>query len=640
METNQNYEFEITLYFLDYKEVNKYSHIQFETLFQNSLIINSNKLNINLCLDKNSNLSGIYEEKIKFIPINKNDDYIEYTLPLNCDIHNLFSFMINEDNGNNGLEITAMWAMNPRNDEKIEEREIGDILYDGNKIESEKLYERKRWNIFNVNAEKLNSDLFSQKTLDYINKNKNKNYKYDIILDEDNNNTKFFHEKEYEVKVKYLEDSEKEKFRENLSALNLELSQNIQAIQKYRYSKDYINKVNIIKNFFADKKNTYLYYKKIFDIYNGKWNLSNFSENDLKLFISFSDLQIYFLYFPNKYIDTVTPKYEKLKQKVISNNNLSLTDKARIICGYSKFCSSLLENNMTPELFIVDELKEDDPFKIALEKHKVIINELKEYSGYFKKLLIFDMGSSEIINDWDLKDCMVENLVYCGGDVFSFNTKFDDFKKELKKLNSKKEPMKEKITKLTFPVLSMLTLKQVKEHLLDILPKYFFKISENYKYNAISDSVNRISYFNESAMLEFPFFEKTLLPQECVLPIMIEISHETYSHIKTRFTNSSCDSPLLTPIDGKNKLLCPNDYKGETGFVLEYFICDNFTEFKNLKIPNINLFELTKPEYWTDTNFNKLKEFNRKNMYETGLNYKDLFYTDIRNGQKKIGCVF
>ena len=95
---------------------------------------------------------------------------------------------------------------------------------------------------------------------------------------------------------------------------------------------------------------------------------------------------------------------------------------------------------------------------------------------------------------------------------------------------------------------------------------------------------------------------------------MLEISHETYSHIKTRFSSSSCESPLLTPIDGKNKFLCPNDYKGEEGYILEYFICDDFNEFKHLKRPNKNLFELTKPEYWTDTNFNNLKEFNRMEM--------------------------
>ena len=160
METSQNYEFEITLYFLDYKDINKYNHIQFETLFH-KLVINNNKLNIKICLNKLSNLDGIYEEKIKFIPTNKNDDCIEYILSLNFTIHKIFSFMLNEDNGNNGFEITTMWGMNPRNDSSIMEREIADIRYDGIKTESEKLYERKRWNIFNVNAEKFDIGLFS-----------------------------------------------------------------------------------------------------------------------------------------------------------------------------------------------------------------------------------------------------------------------------------------------------------------------------------------------------------------------------------------------------------------------------------------------------------------------------------------------
>ena len=77
--------------------------------------------------------------------------------------------------------------------------------------------------------------------MNYINKNKNKNYKYDIILDEGNNN-KLFHEKMYEPNVKYLEDNEKE-FLENLKTLNEELTLNIEALQKSRFSKDYDNKV-------------------------------------------------------------------------------------------------------------------------------------------------------------------------------------------------------------------------------------------------------------------------------------------------------------------------------------------------------------------------------------------------------------
>lgn len=99
---------------------------------------------------------------------------------------------------------------------------------------------------------------------------------------------------------------------------------------------------------------------------------------------------------------------------------------------------------------------------------------------------------------------------------------------------------------------------------------------------------------------------------ECVLPIILEISHETYSGIKTRFSSSSYEFPLLIPIGGKNKFLFPDDYKGEIGYFIDYFIFEDYNEFKHLKRPNKNLFELTKPEYWVDTNFNKLKEFNKK----------------------------
>ena len=74
---------------------------------------------------------------------------------------------------------------------------LKNIYYNENKIECEKLYERKRWNILNAKIENLQEDLFSTKTIDYLRKNKNKSYKYDIILRKENINT-FLSEKKYE----------------------------------------------------------------------------------------------------------------------------------------------------------------------------------------------------------------------------------------------------------------------------------------------------------------------------------------------------------------------------------------------------------------------------------------------------------
>ena len=126
----------------------------------------------------------------------------------------------------------------------------------------------------------------------------------------------------------------------------------------------------------------------------------------------------------------------------------------------------------------------------------------------------------------------------------------------------------------------------------------------------------RISFFNENKILYINDLEdvKTIAPKECVLPIMIELSHELCSFLKIKFSNLSSESPLLNPIKGDKKLLCTNDYDSKCGYFLEYFIADNYEEVKHLKYININLFPLTEFKYWTDINFNKLKEFNKKEM--------------------------
>ena len=84
------------------------------------------------------------------------------------------------------------------------------------------------------------------------------------------------------------------------------------------------------------------------------------------------------------YIDEVRAKYEDLRSKIISNNNFNFIEKIRIISGFSKFVSSdFLKNDSLPEFFITNDLKENDPYKIAKEKYEEIIKGLKESSGYF-----------------------------------------------------------------------------------------------------------------------------------------------------------------------------------------------------------------------------------------------------------------
>ena len=59
---------------------------------------------------------------------------------------------------------------------------------------------------------------------------------------------------------------------------------------------------------------------------------------------------------------------------------------------------------------MIEELPIDDPYKIACQKLESIIRDLKEYSCFFKKTLLFDNNSNEIINDWDFEQYKVKQV--------------------------------------------------------------------------------------------------------------------------------------------------------------------------------------------------------------------------------------
>ena len=219
------------------------------------------------------------------------------------------------------------------------------------------------------------------------------------------------------------------------------------------------------------------------------------------------------------------------------------------------------------------------------------------------------MGSTKIINDWDFNDYKVLNYKYIKNNYINKELKFTDFKKEfcMIKMNQNKD--------LTFPILSMLTIDQIKKHSLNLLPKYFFKIPYSYECKAVSCSSYKISFFNEIRILDnknIQFKDIIINPNSYVLPCMIIISHEIYSHSKAYSSDLSNESLILNPFEGFKKLIFPNYYDYESGYCLEYFLADDFIELQFLKSRNINLYPLTDFKYWTGINFNEMKRFTKK----------------------------
>ena len=617
---------EISFNILDFQKKNRYNLIKLETLMKEPIKIEKEKMKIKIKLDENNILDECFNENIYLLSSTKELPEKKFICTIFCSIENIINLNINEE-GDCSLEITSMWDINYEDSNCFEERKINDIEYNGKKIANfEKLYERKRWTVLNAEIEKFEAGLFSQETLEHIKMNSNKSYKYDILISKDNK-TKLLSEKNSEIKPKYLEEKEKESLKTEIETLKTHL---ISLIKKMEADMSDAKQVFSIKkqliNFWTNNRSKYSSLDETFKIYNKKWNLNEFSESDFNLFLSFSELQIYFKNYTLKEVIPVDfrlktePIYNKLKKDVIENNSLNLIEKTRIICSFSKFCSTSLIDFIFPELVFVDKLGEDESFKMAISKYKDVLNKLTEKSGLFKQLLLFDMGSTKIINEWDLTDFKVINLKYHGSVVESSEEAFQMFKVQFNKIKKKELPNYkgcENCAKLTYPVLSMLTLENIKSHSLNLLPKYFFKVPFVYDFNALSISSYRIIFFNMDKVLQKKDFEKkknNISPKACVLPLMIEISHESLSHLKVRYSSMNCESPILNPIKGNRKLLCPNNYNTESGYVFEYLLTSDNDELQFLRYPNKNLFPLTNSEYWTDINFNKMKEFLREEM--------------------------
>jgi len=624
---------------------NKYDLLQFVSLKKEPIKIDDKIIETTLYLDKEVYLEGSVKEKIKLISKKEAYPPKEFSMNIFSGIDNVFNLNVNEE-GDCSLEITKMWYIDFADKPSLEERRIADIKYNGKYIQNyEKLYERKRINILNAKLDYFEKDLFSKETLDYLKKNKNKSYKFDILMNKENYSY-FLSEIVCSDKVNLFNQNEKEKMKNTIDSLNSEMKQILKELEEIKYDDETDKKKLIFFNFLKKNFPVYEDLEGNFEIYNKRWNLDEFTKEDFDLFMSFSELQLYFKDYklaskiPSKISKVIGPKFNNLKAQVNENQSLSIIDKVRIICGFSKFCCRILQNFDFPELFFVDQLKEDEPFKMALNKFKDIIDNLKESSGLFKILLLFYMGSTKIINDWDFKYYKVFNYRYMNHQYFSNELKFTDFKNEFLKIKLNEND------ELTFPALSMLTIEQIKKHSLSLLPKYFFKIPFSYDCNATSSSAYRIAYFNETRILnkKINFFDDIIInPNSYVLPWMIVISHEIYSHLKTHFSDLAVESPILNPIKGFRKLMCPNYYSYESGYYLEYFLADDFFELQFLKTRNITLNPLTDSKYWTDINFNQMKDFIRDAVKDQMLNYpistnsnKGL-YNSLRSDMRTIG---
>ena len=313
-----------------------------------------------------------------------------------------------------------------------------------------------------------------------------------------------------------------------------------------------------------------------------------------------------------KAIQALIYEYDKLEEdlyiKLDKDNNLNIEQKIRIMKTITLFFKKCLSkgNTISGVSYInMGSLSENSPYFKSRELLLKIINEITEDSRLFEAFLYFD---SEVI-----ENILTENteLKYTFPDLFG-------------------KQIEIKLPKYTTEYgISLMTVDEIKENLINILPEIIVQIDANINMRAMFENETKLMIINEYIMFgnltknnEVNVFKND--PDYYVIPISIEILHEILGHAKIRYRKDIEEdrnydySPLVVrmskydfkpiKIMRRIKLFDNSEIKinkGETGRVLEYYISEDPEVIQMLKRRSLNT-ELINSKYWTGNNFDLL----------------------------------
>lgn len=291
-----------------------------------------------------------------------------------------------------------------------------------------------------------------------------------------------------------------------------------------------------------------------------------------------------------------------LYNSLIKDENLNELDKIELLRTLILFFQkTLFAKNIIFQISYInlEQINKNNPYFKAITLLKDIISKIDEDSRLFEAFLYFDSG---IIQNYLEKE---NNKEFIYKDVFGqyVNYKYEDFRTEYG--------------------LSILNANEIKDHLLNLLPKSIIRLESNIKFRAYYESRTKIMIINELIM-----FKKSILAldkiynsdesDEYVIPIAMEILHEMMDHGKIRLNDNNY---IKSPIQYKDK---NNDFKpkfaktiiknnvsypiGESGIVLENYISENKDIIKLLKTPFKDNITLIDSSFWVKNNFESLEK--------------------------------
>ena len=316
-----------------------------------------------------------------------------------------------------------------------------------------------------------------------------------------------------------------------------------------------------------------------------------------------------------------------------NDKNINMNQKIQILRTITIFFNNSLhkdENNIFGVEYInLNNISKQNPYFKSIEMLKKLISEITEDSRLFEAFMYFD---SDIIQNILMKNSQAE---YDYINIFGRKTKLN-------------QP--EYITEYG---MSLMTEKEIKEHLTNLLPSIIIKIDSNINMRALYEKKTGQMIINEFQMFGTFIKENEKLfkiePNNYVLPIAMEILLNILGHALLRSNkNQDENSPLVLrdskydfqvqKLMKKVRLDTNNEIrvnKGESRKVLEHYISEDINVIQKLKKRN-SIIELNDIKYWTGKNFNSLhRALNLSKEYENLSNfYEEINIDDFINDQE------
>lgn len=297
--------------------------------------------------------------------------------------------------------------------------------------------------------------------------------------------------------------------------------------------------------------------------------------------------------------------YYKFYKKIAGDKNLNKSEKIKLLEAGSIICIKviLLKSSIKGIDYInIESAGKSNPYYMAAELLLEIIKNLNENSRLFETFLYFNSGC---IFNYLEKD---NKMKYYAKNVF-------DRVVEIETYNYKTE----------FG-LSLLNIEQIKNHLMQLVPKTIIRVETGIEFRAYFEKETRVMIINELAMFYETIDNLNVLykkegAKKYVIPIMMELLHEMLCHGKVRFLNDDEKSPRFfrdsnNNFDYKSILreckLENNSYAKlpvpESGRILESFISENVNVINSLKSPIDNNIQLIDYKLWIGPTFEELEK--------------------------------